>query len=260
MQRFETALMVYASLALLAASARAQSYTGISSKTPTGSEAISSDGLVAAYDFESYTDDGRLRDFGPFGNHGKVERTNERDGLFGRARVFTDLGDVVDLPEEPSFALEGPLTVAAWLRITTPGLHAHIVNCDDMYVLWTTTQDQYRLADTQANGITTKPGTVQTDGWHSVVAVLEATRGDRLTNDNIRLYVDGMALEGTLDPTWAPGALREGDGCLLGASKQGSAGHQRLQFEGVLDEVLIFGRALTDAEVSAFSRRAEASP
>jgi len=116
-------------------------------------------------------------------------------------------------------ALDGPLTIAAWLRLSTPGLHQHILSCDDIFVLWTTTANQYRLADTQANGFTTTAGTATIGAWHSVVAVLAATRGDPLTGDNVRVYVDGARIGGTAEPTWALGSLRPArDACLMGAA------------------------------------------
>lgn len=230
-------------------------YVGVSAERPTGSSAISADGLVVAYDFETYTGDGLLRDFGPFGNHGKVSRREDTSGLFGSARVFRDLEDVVDLPEDLSLALDGPLTVATWIRLATPNLHQHIFSCDDMYVLWTTDTNQYRLADTQANGLTTAQGTTPIGSWHSVVAVLDARRGDALTRQNIRIFIDGAPVAGTLEPTWAPGSFRTDSACLIGASVAEPLSHQLLHFEGALDELEVFSRALSDDEIRAYARR-----
>ncbi|MGD2133776.1 MAG: LamG domain-containing protein [Maricaulaceae bacterium] len=249
------ALTLASCAALDAITEESGAYLGVSERSPTGSGAISDDGLVVAYDFATYTDDGRLRDFGPFGNHGAVMRTESTDGPFGTARVFRDLGDVVDLPEDSSLSLEGPLTVAIWLQLSTPNLHQHIFSCDDMYVLWTTNSNQYRLADTQANGMTTNAETTPIGTWHSVVGVLDATKGDALSPDNIRIYVDGVPLEGTIEPTWAPATLRTDNACQVGAASSGSVAHTQLHFEGVVDELVVFSRALSEAEIAAFSRR-----
>jgi hypothetical protein len=176
-------------------------------------------------------------------------------GLFGSARTFTELADVVDLPEDSTMALDGPLTIAAWLRLSTTGLHQHILSCDDIFVLWTTTANQYRLADTQANGFTTTAGTAPIGTWHSVVAILTATRGDSLTVDNIRIYIDGAPIGGTVEATWAPGTLRPApDACLIGAAVQ-TPSHAAGPFEGTLDELLVFSRALSESEIEAFATR-----
>ena len=230
-------------------------YIGISTQTPTGARSISPQGLIAAYDFETYTQDGLLQDFGPLQNHGKVQQTQETDGLFGKARVFKTLKDVVDIPESESINLRGPLTIAAWIKLNTPNLHQHVLSCDDIFVLWTTVDNQYRLADTQANGISTGKDSTPLGSWHSVVGVLSATEGDALNKDNIEIFVDGKKLEGTIEPTWTPGKLREEDGCLIGAAVGGSQGHQDFYFDGVLDELSLFSRALTDEEIQIYSRR-----
>lgn len=231
-------------------------YVGISVKNPTGSAAISADGLAAAYDFETYTSDGMLRDFGPFGNHGKVKQKKETGGRFGKARVFSDVGDLVDLPEQSSFNLDGPLTVATWIQITTLNLHQHIFACDDKFVLWVTPTNQYRFADTLGDAFTTEEGVVQTESWHSVVAVLYGTRGDSLTKDNIKIFVDGTQMEGSFGPVWAPTVLHPTDACHIGfESHQGQSRHQELQFEGVVDELLVFSRALTDDEIQTHAER-----
>ena len=229
-------------------------YVGISAEQPTGSAGIAADGLVAAYDFESYTEDGLLHDFSSDGNHGKVTQTVETEGLFGKARVFAGMADVVDLPEDKGLDLSGPLTIATWIKFSQPKLHQHIFSCDDIYVLWTTVEDQYRLADTRANGFTTSLGTVKANAWHSVVAILSATRGDALSPDNIKIYLDGVQLEGSTESTWAPGSLRA-NGCLIGASIATENGHPAGPVVGVIDELAVFSRPLTEQEIQAFSNK-----
>lgn len=242
-------------LSLVLFAACQHSYQGITHQNPTGSNAISADGLVAAYDFETYTNDGMLQDFGPFQNHGEVQQTQETSGIFGKARIFETLKDVVDIPENDSVNLLGPLTIAAWVKLSTPNLHQHILSCDDIYVLWTTPGNQYRLADTQANGLTTTNDTAPIGEWHSVVATLSATKGDALNKDNIKIYIDGRQIDGRTEPIWGPATLREADGCLIGAAVSGPPDHQNLYFDGVLDELQLFSRALSEKEIQIYSTR-----
>jgi hypothetical protein len=232
------------------------SYAGISNELPTGSPTISESGLVAAYDFETYTSDGLLRDFGPFKNHGEVERTNTTAGLFGKARVFSEVTDRVDLPERGCFDIDGPLSIAVWVQITTHDLHQHIIACDDKFVLWVTDKNQFRLADTRGQGFSTREGSVQSGDWHSLVAVLYGTRSDLLSKDTIRIFVDGKSIDGTYEGKWTPTVLYPPDACYIGfESHQDSKGHRRLKFEGIIDEMLIFSRPLTKDEIQAHASR-----
>jgi hypothetical protein len=240
--------------ALLAAACERASnpYAGISENWPTGSSAILATGLVAAFDMETNTGDGLVRDFSGHGHHGTVRRTDLTAGRFGQARVFTTVDDRIDLPETAAFDLDGPLTVATWVLVRSVGLHQHIFACDDKFALWVTPQNQFRLGDTQGNGFSTLPGSVESDTWYSVVAVLYATRGDSLTDENIEIWVNGAPTEGTADPTWSSTVLHPTDACDVGfESHQGNAARQRRPFVGIIDELLVFNRVLTPHEIRA---------
>lgn len=230
-------------------------FVGSSDENPTGSTAISAENLVASYNFESYTSDGQLKDFSTFGNHGKIKRKKETMGLFGKARIFENLEDVIDLPESASLDLDGPLTITAWLQLSKANMHQHILSCDDIYVLWTTEANQYRLADTQGHGFVSKPGSTSTETWHSVTAILYASSGEELNNNNIKIFIDGEQVEGDFTDKWTPATLRPVNGCLIGASSSLSKAHQELEFKGIVDELQVFSRALTDAEIKAYANR-----
>ncbi len=85
-----------------------------------------------------------------------------------------------------------------------------------------------------------------------------------MTPETVQLFLDGGKVATTLvnrsaEPTsrWMPEALYSSDACYLGfESHQGNVAHQSLQFEGVIDELLIFNRALTAAEVRLHAGRA----
>jgi hypothetical protein len=230
-------------------------YKGITKDRPTGSKAISADGLVAAYDFETYTDKGLLRDFGPLGNHGKLAQKQSALGVFGKALVFSDKDDVVILPDNSSLNLTGPITIAARLKILTPNLHQHVFACNDMFVLWITKSNKYKLADTQGQGFTTPKDVeaVTAGKWHSVVAVLSAGKGDSLNKENIKIFIDGVQMDGTPTKAWSPKVLVPVNACVIGGTRTGDQSHQDLQFEGAIDELQIFSRALSDDEVKAYA-------
>lgn len=239
------------------------SFEGISRSLPTGSSSISPDALVAAYDMSTRTDDGRLRDFGPNGLHGTLNSPGELVAPFGQARDFSDVAHRVHLPEDAAFDLDGPLTIATWIRTDEASLHQHIVACDDKWALWITPDNRYRLGDTRGGGWSTPPETVELGAWTAVVAVLEVTRGEELTEDVAAIYVDGELIaaerhmrtaEAQTRTTWGPGNLYPTDACYIGfESHQGNEAHQTMPFLGAVDELVIVGRAWSPSEIAAFS-------
>jgi hypothetical protein len=99
--------------------------------------------------------------------------------------------------------------------------------------------------------------------WYSVVAVFEGERGDLLNESNIRVFVDGRLAPADivgrppeLPRVWKPGQLHENDACYIGfESHQGAWSHRRMHFDGMIDEVLVFNRALSREEIRAHARR-----
>ena len=90
------------------------------------------------------------------------------------------------------------MTVAAKVKITKANLHQHLLACNDLFVLWLTSDNKYRFADTLGQGFTTTDGIqpVAEGKWHSVVATLSASQGDELNHDNIKIYVNGVEMPG----------------------------------------------------------------
>ncbi|WP_438426215.1 LamG domain-containing protein [Aquimarina macrocephali] len=224
-------------------------YTGVSDQNQTGSKGISSNGLVASYDFETYTSTGLLKDFGPFENHGKTLRNLDTLGPINKARKFSTLADIVVLPDHTSFDLDGPITVATWMKVSTANLHQHILACNDKFVLWITKSNKFKFADTQGNAFTTLEGTVKTDGWHSVVAVWSGTKGDTLSKDNIKIFVDGVQMDGTYKNNWSPSTMQANNACVIGSTLHGAIPHQELPFVGAIDELQVFSRVLNENEI-----------
>jgi Concanavalin A-like lectin/glucanases superfamily len=243
-----------AAFPVLTAAQMPDTYLGISAQDPTGSPAIGLDGLVAAYDMETVTLDGRLQDFSGHQHHGFVFQSALVPGVFGLARQFTTLADIVDLPESPALALDGPLTIAFWARVDQLGLHQHVLACDDKFTLWLTEGNHLRFADTRGNGFESVD-VVAAGTWASVVAVFTGTAGHLLTPENIAIFVNGQVLAGDIFGQWSPGPLPTTDGCYLGfESHHGDPLHQTLPFVGAIDELLIFSRALTLPEIAAHAR------
>ena len=246
-------LIALTAVTLMATAVTAQlppdTYLGISEQYPTGSPAIGPDGLVAAYDMETLTLDGQLQDFSGNQNHGILHQTALVPGLFGMARQFATTDDAVDLPENPTFALDGPLSLAVWFRLDSLGLHQHLFACDDKFTLWITPDNSIRFADTRGEGFESVDG-LAVETWYSLVAVLSGTAGDVLTEDNIAVFLNGEPVDGEIFGQWSPGVLHAQDACYIGfESHQGQPWHQIRPFVGMIDELLIFSRALSLSEI-----------
>ncbi len=242
--------------------ARQATYAGVSARNPTGSTRISDSALVLSFDMETRRADGLLRDFGPLGNHGSISGTRRSDGVFGEGIQFQTAADRVHLQENPSLAIDGPITIALWMRVNTLDLHQHILACDDKFALWVTPQNRVRFSDTLGHGMDTADPIVA-DRWYSLVAIFNGRRLTEVNAERVQLFLDGEKVATALvnrsadtTPRWMPEALYASDACYVGfESHQGGVAHQSLQFEGVIDELLIFSRALTAGEVRVHAGR-----
>jgi hypothetical protein len=229
-------------------------YLGISADAPTGSPAIGLDGLVAAYDMATVTPDGLLHDFSGQQHHGTLLQTPLVPGLFGLARQFATTDDAIDLPEPPTLALNGPLSLALWVRVDQLGLHQHLLACDAQFTLWITPDNHIRFADTLGHGFESVDALAPAT-WYSLVAVFSGTAGEVLTADNIAVFLNGQPVAGEIFGQWSPGGLHAQDACYIGfESLQGEPAHQELPFVGAIDELLIFSRALTLPEIAVHAR------
>jgi Concanavalin A-like lectin/glucanases superfamily len=170
-------------------------YLGISDEHLTGSPSISRDGLVAAYDMEPLTRDEKLKDFSGNNNYGTIHQTIAVKGMFGKARQFSTVSDYIHPPENPTFAIDGPLSVAMWVRLHQLGLHQHMLACDDKFALWITRENNIRFVDTLGNGFQSVGG-IATAAWYSIVGVFKGKAGDILTGDNIAVFINGKPVEG----------------------------------------------------------------
>ena len=230
-------------------------YQGISADQATGSPAIAAESLVAAYDMATLTADGRLRDFSGKANHGIVQKTEVVPGLFGQARRFAAVTDRIALSSTQALDIDGPLSVAVWVRLNRGGLHQHVLACDDKFALWFTEDNKIRFVDSTGHGFQSDDA-FALGQWHSIAGVFRGTKGDAVTADNLTVFVDGQELAGNRFGKWSPGKLHPSEACYLGfESHQGLEDHKSLLFAGDVDEVLVFARPLSDAEVGAHAAR-----
>lgn len=235
---------------------------GVSEYAPTSDRSVSDNGLVASYDMTTLTANLRLRDFSGRGLHGDIQGTTLVDAPRGGGRLFGAATDRIALPTASDFDLAGPLSVVARFRIDVQERHQHIIACDDRFVLFLTEDDEVRFANTLGDAAVTNDA-ISGDEWHVVVAIFRGTAGEELNDASGEIWVDGSRktvrfqnAAGTQPVIWKKGGLRPSDACFIGFEAHGGdASHQNLAFYGVIDEVMVFERALTPQEVGTLSVR-----
>jgi hypothetical protein len=204
-------------------------FEGISESMPTGSASISKEALAAAYRMNSLTPAGLLRDFSGNGNHGVVQ------------------ADRVALLSSKAFDLDGPLTLAVRARLNSAKRPQELLVCAEKFGLGVTPEAKPRFAD--AAGGFQAFDDIKTGEWHSIVAIFRGVKGDPLSRKNLSVFVDGREVDGRLDSVWQPGKLKDRDACVIGP------------VDGEIEDLLLFGRAISEAEVGAHAvRRPSAAP
>ncbi len=162
-------------------------------------------------------------------------------GKLGGALEFHGSGDYVNCGNDPIFNVTDEMTVAAWVNIgTVPADWTGIVTKgDDAWRLSTVARTtQMHFAVTGAPDYRSINGnTVLTTGaWHYVVGTYDGT--------NIRLYIDGV--EDSASPAPYAGRIATtGHNVWIG----GNSDRPGREFDGVIDEVAIWNRALSIGEV-----------
>lgn len=189
------------------------------------------------------------------GNHGALQGgAGYVAGHVGAAFSLPTTADYVEFPDSPTLDFAGNFSIDAWIRTTNPSTgRATIVdkragsntNPVGYHLFIFAGALGFQLADGQPflNHVATGP-LVNDNAWHQVAVTI-----DRGSATGGRLYVDG-ALVHTFDPTTRPGSIANTAPLRLGVRLIGSP--QTFEnFMGAVDEVELFDRALSAAEVQA---------
>jgi len=163
-------------------------------------------------------------------------------GRLGGALEFDGDGDYVDCGNDAIFNITGQITVACWIKVTAFTI--------DWQAIFTMGDDSWRLQRQTSTdnlcwactGVTGTPGNwwlhgdvnVNDGEWHHAVGVYDGSR--------YYLYVDGE-LDVSKDTS---GAMSTSSyPVMIGANAQQGG----REFEGLIDDVRVYKRALTDVEI-----------
>jgi hypothetical protein len=202
------------------------------------------DGLVAYWSFDEIKGDTVVDVVGD--NDGTmVGKPKVVDGKVGKALEFGGAGDFVDIPGTKSLEFNGKteVTVSAWVNIA-----GHSGSCCDPIIAkrdargWALRYDQ-RDGGAEIEFLVSNPGWVGDGGdfgapapkegeWHFITGVC--------TGDDVQLYIDDK-LE---DEVAFVGKI------VSDRSETEIAGAVDGFFKGIIDEVLVYDRALSEDEVT----------
>jgi fibronectin type 3 domain-containing protein len=196
-------------------------------------------GLVAGYGFDERTGT-TAADSSPSGNSGTISgATHAPVGRFGSALSFDGVDDWVTVPDAASLDLTTGMTLSAYVKPSaltgwrtaifkeTPGNH--------VYVLYANRNTNVPSGEADVGGVDSVSGTSQLPAgtWSHLALTYDGSA--------LRLYVNG-ALVGTAAATGAiatsTGALRIGGNSIFNE-----------WFAGLIDEVRVYNRALSAAEI-----------
>src|SRR5207247_907613 len=195
--------------------------------------------VVLAYDMETLTTDGKMKDVSGNGQHGIVVGTKDTPGKVGRARHFV-AGDRISA--SPIQVPGVNFTVAAWFNWTTnpspyySGIHGGSgswelrVMADGRFGA-----TFYQTIGPDAFTEVRSPLTYNDGTWHHAAGVLR--------NGLVELYVDGARVaQDTTNPITS-----------VRRSTQTIVGSVASDFVGSVDEVRVFTRALSADEIAALA-------
>lgn len=222
------------------------------------------DGIVGYWSFDA----GTAKDDSGNGNDGIIQGDPQSvAGKVGKAFDFDGDGDGVEVPDDASLQLADALTCAAWIypRATKDAAgndHAGVVWKGNK-IGWGADVYNWRIATAGDAGLTwgsTGGGTEGyfatancfSDGlenWYHVALVEDGTEGTA--------YVNGVAMTdadvtgGDMHRPAAPYDVWEGEPVRIGWS-QGRGGdlNTLVYFDGIIDEVTIYNRALSADEIN----------
>ena len=193
---------------------------------------------------------GEVRDSSGEGHHGAaVAGATTAVGRFGRAGSFPGGAGCVAIPDTASLRPSDQLTVAAWVRPdrvggAAMGIAAKRVNflADSAYAFFVANSGRLSVdVDTEDDRFEAGPA-LTTGRWSHVAMVYDGAR------QASTVFLDGAAVGASAEraPSIRPFRSPLWVGCLAeGAPSQG--------FAGLLDEVAIWHRALSTAEIAALA-------
>ena len=215
---------------------------------------VPADGLVAYYPFS-----GNANDASGNGNHGAVHGATLTEDRFGNpnsAYYFDGIDDEINLGTSEIFDLRKEVSIYITFKFSehdfnfSPLVYKGWINGGEQvyngwereYSVWIVRPGLIHasFADRiNSEFLNTPKKTISPDTWYSLLVIFDRTEGKIKTYVNNELISVGNARK--TESVYSPQPL------LIGASKEKYRNFSN--FKGVIDEVRIFNKALTDQEI-----------
>ncbi|MBC8231511.1 T9SS type A sorting domain-containing protein [bacterium] len=212
------------------------------------------EGLVGYWNFDNGTAD----DLSPFGNHGTLMNDAKIIPPINRALDFDGVGDYVEVSDASSLDVSDTMTLSAWIKLDElPSATLKYVkfiskddvgvsrsfafgfqNDDTLYVSYFSNNTTYTAEQANEAFVAGDVGV-----WKHVAVTITAS------SKTVKIYVDGILVDSTQIASDASSIQNSTADLLIGARK--TFGAVELFFDGKIDEVSIWNRALTQMEIWA---------
>ncbi len=193
-------------------------------------------GLVAAYSFDEGAGS-TVADASGNGNHGTLSggATWRAQGKFGSALMFNGSNALVTIPDAPGLRLTTGMTLEAWVNpsVVSSAWRDVIFKGDDNYYLEATSPTSKRPAGGGTFGKAYGTSALATNAWTHLAATYDKVK--------LCLYVNGTQVSSasrTASIATSANPLQIGGDSIYGQ-----------YFQGVIDDVRVYNRALTQAEI-----------
>jgi PKD repeat protein len=210
--------------------------TKSSQAAPIAISVLDPSGLVASFAFDEGSG-GSVSDSSGNGNNGTIAAASWGAGKFGSALIFNGTSSMVTIPDSPSLDLTTGMTLEAWVNPATLGGWRDIIYkgpFDKYVLLGSTPQAQTPGAGGTFNGSAlTGTGALPLNTWSHLAATYDRSV--------LRLYVNGVQVASRA----VTAAIEVSDGPMTigGDLDYGQ------YWQGAIDNVRIYNRALTAAEI-----------
>jgi hypothetical protein len=187
---------------------------------------------------------GKVKDFSMYGNDGALKGLGGKpvwgEGRYGAALEFTIGGQNswVEVPHSDSLNITGEITMMAWVLNRGQTTWGRVVDKNHPYLLYMGADDSiggYALGIVDFH---TARIPVTRDEWMHVAGVLDGSE--------LRLYVNSELAETTA----AAGDIPQGSNPLTIGDAMGDQWLHTRPFVGLIDEVKIYNKVLTDDEIA----------